>query len=204
MTLTENLRIEDCGADYVSLSAHKLHGPQGIGALWVRDRTKLSAMIEGGGQQGGLRSGTENLPGAAGFAAACSARREGFHEQVARMRRMRDAFEAIIRDALPDAEINGATAPRLCNTSSIQFKGIDGQALMARLDRAGIRCSQTSACSSARPAPSPTLLAMGLTERQAWSTVRFSFSVLNSDEDAEVAASTVVATVAELRQFMEV
>ncbi|QCG92909.1 cysteine desulfurase (plasmid) [Azospirillum sp. TSA2s] len=200
----EALRIDGCGADYVSLSAHKVHGPQGIGALWVRDRTMLSAIIEGGGQQGGLRSGTENLPGAAGFAAACSARQEGFHEHVARMRRMRDVFEAVVGNAVPDAEVNGATAPRLCNTSSIRFKGVDGQALMARLDQAGILCSQTSACSSARPAPSPTLLAMGLTERQAWSTVRFSFSVLNSEEDAEAAASKVAVTVAELRRFMEV
>ncbi|NYZ14809.1 cysteine desulfurase [Azospirillum sp. RWY-5-1] len=196
------LGLDDSGIDLVTLSAHKMHGPLGIGALWTRNVGLLSPAILGGGQQDGLRSGTENVPGAAGFAAACSARASRFGNDVARMTELRDRFERVVLAAVPDSKVNGASAERLCNTSSIRFKGVDGQAVVANLDRAGIMCSQTSACSSGRPEPSPTLLAMGLSEAEAWATVRFSFSVMNADQDADTAAMAVAEVVEKLRRFM--
>lgn len=196
------IRIDQSGADLVTLSAHKVHGPIGIGALWARRKGLLAASMLGGGQQGGTRSGTENVPGAAGFAAACAVRESRFEGDVGRMRHLRDRFEHAVLQAVPDVAVNGAGAERLCNTSSLRFSGVDGQALVANLDRVGIMCSQTSACSSGRPEPSATLVAMGLTAEQAWSTVRFSFSVMNSDEDADTAARAVTDTAAKLRSFM--
>lgn len=196
------LRLDRSGVDLATLSAHKMHGPVGVGALWARSRRLLVAAMLGGGQQGGMRSGTENVPGAAGFAAACSARAGRFDEDVKGMKELRDVFECTVLRGAPDAVVNGATAERLCNTSSIRFKGIDGQALVAQLDRAGIMCSQTSACSSGRPEPSATLLAMGLSEAEAWSTVRFSFSVMNTADEAGTAAREVAEAVARLRRFV--
>lgn len=196
------LDLNGSGVDFATLSAHKAHGPLGIGALWVRDGKLVAPSMLGGGQQGALRSGTENVPGVAGFAVACLARAARFQEDVARMTGLRDRFELAVLRAVPNAAVNGVSAERLCNTTSMRFKGVDGQALVANLDRAGIMCSQTSACSSGRPEPSRPLLAMGLTEAEAWSTVRFSFSVMNTLEEADIAAREVASTVARLRSFM--
>lgn len=196
------LSLHASGVDYVSFSAHKLHGPLGVGALWAKDCSRLVAAMRGGGQESGLRSGTENVSGVAGFAAACSARAVRFDESVRGMRALRDSFERRILTEVPDVSINGAKAQRLCNTSSLRFKGIDGQALVGQLDRVGIQCSQTSACSSGHPEPSPSLLAMGLTKAEAWSTVRFSFSVMNTQEEVVLAAREVASIVARLRRFV--
>lgn len=196
------LDLDGAGVDLATLSAHKVHGPLGIGALWVGDGRLVAPSMLGGGQQGDLRSGTENVPGAAGFAVACLARAARFEEDVAKMTGLRDRFERAVLRTVPDTAVNGASAERLGNTSSMRFKGIDGQALVANLDRAGIMCSQTSACSSGRPEPSQPLLAMGLTEAEAWSTVRFSFSVMNTAEEADTAAREVASAVARLRSFV--
>ena len=196
------LRLNESGVNLATLSAHKMHGPVGVGALWARGKGLLTAAMFGGGQQGGMRSGTENVPGAAGFAAACSARAQRLDDDVKGMAELRDSFERAVLGRTPDAVVNGVVAERLCNTSSIRFEGVDGQALVAQLDRAGIMCSQTSACSSGRPEPSATLLAMGLSEAEAWSTVRFSFSVENTASEAAEAAREVAEAVTRLRRFV--
>lgn len=196
------LDLNGSGIGLATLSAHKVHGPLGIGALWIRDGRLVAPSMLGGGQQEGLRSGTENVPGAAGFAAACQMRAAHFEEDVRRMAELRDRFERAVLRSVPDTAVNGEASARLCNTTSIRFRGIEGQALVANLDRAGIMCSQTSACSSGRPEPSRTLLAMGLSEAEAWSTVRFSFSAMNTVDEADAAASEVTSAVARLRSFM--
>ena len=196
------LNLNESGIGLATLSAHKVHGPLGIGALWIRDGRLVAPSMLGGGQQEGLRSGTENVPGAAGFAAACQMRAAHFEEDVRRMAELRDRFERAVLRSVPDTAVNGEASARLCNTTSIRFRGIEGQALVANLDRAGIMCSQTSACSSGRPEPSRTLLAMGLSEAEAWSTVRFSFSAMNTVDEADAAASEVTSAVARLRSFM--
>lgn len=196
------LALNASGVDMATLSAHKMHGPIGVGALWTRNKRSLIPAMLGGGQQGGMRSGTENIPAVAGFAAACSVRAGRFDDDVRKMKELRDGFERALLEGIPGAVVNGVAAERLCNTSSIRFEDVDGQALVAQLDRVGVMCSQTSACSSGRPEPSPALLAMGLSESEAWSAVRFSLSANSTWDEVEVAAREVVEAVVRLRQFM--
>lgn len=197
-----SLNLDSAAVDLATFSAHKMHGPLGVGALWARNEKLIAPSILGGGQQSDLRSGTENVPGVAGFAAACLARAARFEDDVSKLTELRNRFECAVLRSVPDSVVNGASASRLCNTTSLRFKGIDGQALVSNLDRVGIMCSQTSACSSGRPEPSRTLIAMGLTEAEAWSTVRFSFSVMNTMEEADMAATELASAVARLRRFM--
>ena len=185
------------GISALTFSGHKLHGPQGTGALAFGEAGlgRIPALLEGGGQERSHRSGTENVAGAAGLAVALESRASTFGDSVARLRALRDAFEARILDRVPSATINVQRSPRTPNTSNIRFSGVDGMSLVARLDAQGIRCSQGSACSSGRPEPSRVLRAMGLSEEEAYSSVRFSFSILNSEEEVEDAARAVAQLV---------
>lgn len=185
------------GISAVTFSGHKLHGPQGTGALAYTAGAvhQCAPLLAGGGQEENRRSGTQNVAGAAGMAVALEKRAKGFDGDVERMLTLRDLFEARIRDLVPDVHINGLAAERVPNTSNIRFPKFDGSILVARLDQAGVRCSQGSACSSGRPQPSHVLRAMGLSERDAQSSVRFSFSVLNTRHDVEAAATAVARVV---------
>ena len=147
-----------------------------------------------------MRSGTENWVGIASLEAAFLERMHRFETHIRHMRQLRDVFEEKLRGQLPCVSVNGASAPRVCNTSNVRFDGIDGQALVAKLDQLGVICSQTSACSSNRPEPSGVLRAMGLNEKQAYSSLRFSFSVLNSATDVQVAIDRIVEAVGFIRQ----
>lgn len=189
------------GVSALTFSGHKLHGPQGTGALVFAGgaASRIPPLIAGGGQETNRRSGTQNVTGAAGLAAALEARARGFDRMVANMRAMRDRFESLVQDLVPDARVNGIGAQRVPNTSSIRFPRIDGMALVARLDQLGVRCSQGSACSSGRPEPSHVLRAMGHSEDEAYSSVRFSFSILNTEAQAEAAAYMVASIVRHLR-----
>lgn len=175
------------GITAFSFSGHKLHGPQGTGVLAFSGCANIPnlALIVGGGQERNRRSGTQNVAGAAGLAVALEERVRGFNEAVESMRSMRDDFESRIVDTVPYTQVNGGNAPRTPNTSNILFQGIDGMSLVARLDALGIQCSQASACSSGQPEPSHALRAMGLDEQDAYSSVRFSFSILNTAEEVE-------------------
>ncbi|MCY4200590.1 MAG: cysteine desulfurase family protein [Gammaproteobacteria bacterium] len=181
------------GLTAFSFSGHKLHGPQGIGVLAYSGRKNIPSMalIAGGGQERNRRSGTQNVSGAAGLAAALEERAKRFDEAVESMGRLRDAFESRVTELTPNATVNGINAPRTRNTSNICFRGTDGISLVAKLDALGIRCSQGSACSSGHPAPSHVLHAMGISEEDAYSSLRFSFSVLNSMEDVETSLDTI-------------
>ena len=117
------------------------------------------------------------------------------------MRRLRDALESRILNGCPWAEVNGARDGRVCNTTNIRFTGIDGQALMARLDGEGVCCSQSSACTNQKPEPSHVLRAMGLSELEAYESVRFSTGVLNTEEEMVQAADTVVSVASQLRRL---
>ena len=189
------------GVSALTFSGHKLHGPQGTGALVFAGGAadRIPSLLAGGGQETNRRSGTQNVAGAAGLAAALEARARGFERIVASMRTVRDRFEDLVQDLVPGARINGIGAERVPNTSSIRFPLIDGMALVARLDQVGVRCSQGSACSSGRPEPSHVLRAMGHSEDEAYSSVRFSFSALNSEAEAEAAARMVASIVKALR-----
>ena len=187
------------GVAGLSFSGHKLHGPQGTGvlALGTAADSNIPALIAGGGQERGWRSGTENVAGAAGLGAALEARVASFDEAIERMRTLRDVFETRILEALPHAKINGGNGhvPRIPNTTNVRFPRTDGMSLVAQLDAAGIRCSQGSACSSGRPEASHVLRAMGIDEESAYASVRFSFSILNTEDEIDRAATTIVKLV---------
>lgn len=187
------LEINPPGPDctWMTFSAHKIHGPQGIGALISNPPAKAPVLLYGGSQENGRRAGTENLPGILGFAEACRQRSESLHDHLQRMRSLRDLFESQITGRLDFAWVNGADSPRVPNTSNIAFKGVDGMALAARADSRGVMCSQVSACSSAKPEPSRALLEMGLSEEDAFSSLRFSFSILNTVEEVNEAARII-------------
>jgi cysteine desulfurase len=137
--------------DFLTLTAHKFHGPQGVGAAYVTSSRRLQPLFFGGDQEHGLRAGTENVPGIFGMGKAAELRRRRFETVVEHVSRLRDEFEKRICERLSDVRINGQAATRVCNTSNLLFAGIDGQALVARLDQDGIRCSQSSACTNQRP-----------------------------------------------------
>jgi cysteine desulfurase len=196
-----SIRAADLPIDYMSITAHKIHGPQGVGALYVRPGRSVHRLLHGGPQEGGKRAGTENVPGIAGFTQAADERRESYEKVASHVRELRDSFEERLRTTLPDVRVNGAAAARVAGSTNLLFAGVDGQALVARLDREGIYCSQSSACTNHRPEPSYVLRAMGLSEAAAYSSVRFSFSELNTLQEARDAAAVVVNTVNVLRRF---
>jgi cysteine desulfurase len=191
--------FEEEPIDAVTFSGHKLHGPQGIGAMVLRDHdSRLTPFILGGGQERGMRSGTPNVAGAAGLGLAMRIRAGDFDLLAGRMSTMRDNFERIVLGLVPNTRVNGIGAPRVPNTSNMLFPGIEAMELVARLEAKGLACSLGSACSSARPEPSHVLIAMGLTEADAFSSVRFSFSVLNTLDEADRAARLVAETAGEI------
>jgi len=183
--------VESLGVDTLSLSAHKLYAPKGIGALFVRKNLTLESVLFGGSQERRRRPGTENVPLAIAFGVAAEIARE--RPDTASLR---DHFEMHLAD-MPIV-INGATAPRLPNTSSITFLGADAEGIVIGLDLNGIAVSTGSACSSGRVEPSRILIAMGLTPDEARSTVRFSLSRFTTigevDEAAEVVREVVPRT----------
>jgi len=187
--------------DLMSLSAHKLHGPLGVGALVGPGVHRLAPRLLGGAQEGGQRAGTENIPAIVGLATALEVRREHFDAITAMTRGLRDDFEARLVARGLVASINGGAVERLPNTCNVRLADVDGEALMIRLDQLGIRCSQSSACTNHRPEPSYVLRAMGLTEAEAYSSVRFGFSELNTPEEVEIAFDAISEVHASLVAF---
>ena len=194
--------FRDLPIDILTFSAHKIHGPQGVGALCFKNIEDVAPVLFGGDQERVIRPGTENLPGIAGFGEAAAIRQRDFSNVIKHMKSLRNIFERRLMDAFPGLSVNGDPSHRVCNTSNIRFPGVDGMALMAQLDRDGVICSQTSACKSQRPEPSHVLLAMGLSEEEAFASVRFSFSVLNTSDEIEVAADRVADSYERLLAFI--
>lgn len=185
--------------DFLSLTGHKLHAPQGVGALFVRQKKALIPLLIGGDQEHKLRAGTENILGIAALGFAIEDRMLDFDAKISYLRSMRDLFEHIVLNGDNKIIINGTTESRVVNTSNLRFSGIDGRPLIALLDQEGVVCSQSSACTSSIPEPSHVLMAMGLSEDESYSSIRFSFSVENSLKEAEEAAKIVLATLRRLR-----
>ena len=193
--------VTELGADYVSISGHKIHGPQGVGALYVRPGAHLEPQLLGGAQEAGRRAGTENVAGIAGFGIAAEISGSTLDTVRAHNRELRDWFERTLRMRIKAISINGGDAPRVEGASNVRFDGVDGQALVARLDQRGVICSQSSACTNQRPEPSYVLRAMGLSEEEAYASVCFNFSRLNTFSEVQAAATIIEETVAALRQF---
>jgi len=187
--------------DFLTFTAHKFHGPQGVGALYVRSPKELLPLLWGGSQEGGLRPGTENVPGIIGMGTAAQLRLERLEDVQELMASLRDDFEQAVLDRVPDVEVNGDPDMRICNTTNLLFRDVDGQALVARLDQEGVRCSQSSACTNQRPEPSYVLRAMGLSESEAYASIRFSFSEFNTVEDVDDAVAHLARLCEQLRRF---
>ena len=193
--------VTELPVDFLVFTAHKFHGPQGIGALYVRSSKGLLPLLWGGSQEGGLRPGTENVPGIIGMGTAAQLRLDRLKGVQGLMASLRDDFEQAVLDRVPDVEINGDPDMRVCNTTNLLFRDVDGQALVARLDQEGVRCSQSSACTNQRPEPSYVLRAMGLSEAEAYASIRFSFSEFNTIEDVDETVVHLTRLCEQLRRF---
>jgi cysteine desulfurase len=194
--------VRELGVDLLSLSAHKLCGPKGTGALFVRKGTELRPLIPGGGQEKGRRSGTEGVAGIAGLAAALVAAVEALESERARLGALRDAFETGLSARLGGVAFNGKAAAgtsRLPGVSSVRFEGTDASTLMMSLDLEGVAVSSGSACSTGTPKPSRILLACGLTPDEARSTIRFSFGRTTTEEDVQRLHEVVPRVVSRVR-----
>ena len=167
--------------DLLSLSAHKFHGPKGTGALFVRDGTRIESLIHGGAQERGLRAGTENLAGIVGLSKALEKAGEGISERTGRIAALRDLLIRGVRERIPGAVLHGEKAPRLPGIAHFSFPGVDGEALLLRLDLAGIACSGGSACTSGSHEPSHVLEAIGSTPEEIRSGIRFSLGDTNTE-----------------------
>ncbi|MCE9544023.1 MAG: cysteine desulfurase [Planctomycetia bacterium] len=180
------------GAATMSVSAHKLHGPRGVGALLVRGGVQLAPQLFGGFQQAALRPGSESVALPVGFATALRLWHDEARERQERMTGLRDRFEAALRNGWPDLVIHAEQAARLPHTSHVGFAGLDRQALLMALDQVGIACSAGSACASGSSEPSPTLLAMGVPEALAGGSLRLSFGATTTAAEVDESARRIL------------
>ncbi len=182
--------------DLVSINAHKIHGPRGVGALYVRAGLELEPLLHGGGQERNLRSGTYNSGGIAAFGAAVEA---SAPTDADRMRALARSFLNRIRDEIKGVSLNGPAEDRLANIVNVSFAGVDGKVLFNRLNRRGIVVSTGSACLSTRKTASRVLLAMGLSEKRAHEAIRFSLSRNTTREELDKVAENLMEIVADIR-----
>jgi cysteine desulfurase len=180
--------VKKIGCDLLSISGHKMHGPQGTGALFVRTGVELDPMFYGGSHEMGKRAGTENVAGLVGFGHAAAVAANGFKDRsLERVAKFRNELERSLLREAGDAGINGGHAARVPNTTNLWFGGIDGPEFIRRLDDLGVAVSGGSACNAGRCEPSHVLLAMGLSMRRASSSIRFSLSKQTTGEDVDFA-----------------
>ena len=193
--------VEELGVDLLSLSAHKFHGPKGIGALYVRKGIELFPLINGGHQENGLRAGTENLIGIVGMGRASQL-------ALARLpnmeltRRLRDKLQLGIQELIPGARVNGSLEHRLPNTLNITLPGIRGESLVLTLDRNGVAVSSGSACQSGHPEPSAALIAMGLGAEDAHCSLRISLGAETTEEEIDRTIATIGKVVRETKEVI--
>jgi cysteine desulfurase len=198
------MRLRDTAINFLSLSAHKFHGPKGVGALYVSRRTRFSALIAGGGQENERRGGTENVASIVGLGKAADLALKYLGEGKCNIRSMRDRFEKSMLEAVSGASINGAGAARLPNTSSLSFEGIESPSALLLLDGQGICCSAGSACRTGSQEASHVLRAMNPISDGARRSLRFSLGRFNSDAQIDRAIEVVPKVIGKLRQLSPV
>ncbi len=183
--------------DLLSLSAHKFHGPKGIGALYIREGTQVSPLVLGGHQEGSKRAGTENTPGIAGLGAACSLARRNLDQEGTRVKGLRDRLETGVLETCKGARVNGKT--RLPNTLNVSFEYIEGESILLKLDQFGICASSGSACTSGSLEPSHVLRAMGVPFTASHGSIRFSLSRYTTEEEIDAVLERLPGIVDGLR-----
>jgi cysteine desulfurase len=194
--------VQKDGIDLLSISAHKMYGPKGVGALYVRrkdPRVEISAIIDGGGHERGMRSGTLNVPGIVGLGKACEICQKEMPEECNRLRRLRDKLKDAIMSRLDGTAINGSMSHRLPNNLNLSFSGVEGDALLMGINDVAV--SSGSACTSAMIEPSYVLRALGVSDDLSHSSIRFGLGRFNTEEEVDYVADRVVETVKRLREL---
>jgi len=186
----------------LSISAHKLYGPKGMGTLYVRHknpRVQLAPIIDGGGHEHGMRSGTLNVPGIVGLGKACAVCQEEMPAESERTQRLRDRLKESIMSRLDDVHINGSMVYRLPNNINLSFAYVEGESLMMGINDVAV--SSSSACTSANLEASHVLKALGMNEELAHTSIRFGIGRFNTEEEVDYVADRVVETVKRLREL---
>ena len=193
------VNVDDLGVDLLSLSAHKLYGPKGVGALYIRKGTKLESIIQGGGHERRLRSGTENISGIVGLARAAELAERDMPREAERLAGLRDRLAELVLGKVKEAWINGTMKKRLPGNLNFGFKYVEGESLLLFLDSKGICVSTGSACSSHKLEPSHVLMSLGLKAEECHGSLRITLGMSNTMEEIEYVAESIVEAVERFR-----
>jgi cysteine desulfurase len=193
------VRVDELGVDMLSVSAHKLYGPKGVGALYLRGGVKIAPLLVGGAQEREMRAGTENVPAIAGFAKAVELSRTCYASACEQIRTLRERLRTLLQERIPDMQVNGHPQHHHPGILSVTFEGVSVESLLIALDRRGIAASAGAACSAGSIEPSHVLLALGMSESQAMSTIRLSVGRSNTPEEIDLAAEVIAQEVRRLR-----
>jgi len=191
--------VKELGIDLLSISSHKLHGPKGIGALYIKNGIKINPVILGGGQEDGLRSGTENVANIVGFGKACEIAKNNLDENMSYVRKLRDILVDRVLEEIPEVTLNGDPKSRLPNNAHFTFLGVNGEDLIIKLDEYGIAASTGSACSVNTQRASHVLQAMGFSHEQITGSLRLTMGVFNNENEIEQTVDSLKKIVEELR-----
>jgi len=195
------VNVKELNVDMLSLSAHKLYGPKGIGALYLRQGVRIEPIMHGGGHEKGIRPGTENVPGIVGLGKACSIAKENLQMDAQKLTSLREMLIDNVLAENEDSYLNGHRTKRLPNNANFRFTGIEGESLILRLDAKGIATSTGSACSSIKLEPSHVLMAIGLKEVEAHGSLRISLGHENTEEDIKYTITAIKEVVEKLRKM---
>lgn len=193
--------VKKMNVDLLSLSSHKLYGPKGVGALYIKKGVRIEPLLHGGGHERGLRPGTENVAGIVGLGKACSIAKVSQETDAQKLTTLRNELIDGVLNSIEDSYLNGDRTKRLPNNANFRFTGIEGESLILHLDAKGIAASTGSACSSTKLEPSHVLTAIGLKEVEAHGSLRISLGHENTEEDIEYAIKAIKEVVEQLRQM---
>lgn len=193
--------VEELNVDLLSLSSHKIHGPKGVGALYIKKGVRITPLIHGGGQERGIRSGTENIPGIVGFGKACEIANSNLEENYERLVKTRDEIIEKVLDAVPESYLNGDRNERLPNIINFRFSSIEGESLILLLDAKGYQASTGSACSSKTLEASPVLKALNLDDVDVHGSLRISLGFQTHFDDVDGLVEAIKESVATLRKM---
>ena len=195
------VNVEDMNVDLLSISAHKLHGPKGVGALYIRKGVRIDPLFHGGGHERGVRPGTENIPGIVGLGKACQLAEENLYENMEYVASLRDQLIKGVLGSIEQSFLNGHPTKRLPNNANFRFSSIEGESLILQLDFKGINASTGSACSSNKLEPSHVLMAIGLEEVDAHGSLRISLGKENTPKDIDSSIVVIKEVVERLRSM---
>ena len=193
--------VNKLNVDLLSLSGHKIYGPKGVGALYIKKGTRIMPQILGGGHERGIRSGTENIPGIAGLAKAVEIGQRNLSDRIKKITKMRDYLVSNVLEKIDEVRFNGHPSERLPGNCNFSFKYIEGESIVLKLDYAGIAASSGSACSSSSLKPSHTLIAMGLSNEEAYGSLRITLGFENTKEEIDCFLEVIQKIISDLRKI---